>query len=95
MKANQGKPWPTDRVQIVCSRPEHFNYFHPNADDATGRSTEYAGAGWREEFSSAGPALTPGSERYTLDKTGTETMAATGASTMDCGAKKLRGLAAR
>lgn len=20
------KPWPTDRVQIVCSRPEHFNY---------------------------------------------------------------------
>jgi hypothetical protein len=20
------KPWPADRVQIVCSKPEHFNY---------------------------------------------------------------------
>lgn len=75
--------------------PAHFSYFHPNEDDATARSTDYSGPGWRKEFSSAGPALVPGSERYTLDKTGTEKMAATGAKTMDCGAKKLRDLAAR
>ena len=50
--------------------PRRFEYFAPNSDDGGAGSVDYAGAGWRAEFSSAGPPLTPGSERFTLDKTG-------------------------
>ena len=60
--------------------PEHFLYHHPNTDDGQTRSTEYAGDKWRSGWSSASPHLAPGSERYTLKNTGTEAMAAAGAS---------------
>lgn len=77
--------------------PAHFLYHHGNADDATARSTDYAGAGWRKEFSSASPHLIPGSERFTLERCGTPAMAAAGSRTMVSGARALgdSGLAAR
>lgn len=71
--------------------PENFQYFYPNADDAKEVSVDYAGRGWRAEFSSAGPPLIPGSERFTLDKTGIAGAAASGAALMECNAKKLGG----
>lgn len=70
--------------------PANFEYFHPNHDDGKQSSIDYAGKEWRTEFSSAGPPLTPGSERFTLDKTGPEGAAAVGASRVDCNAKKRR-----
>ena len=60
--------------------PEHFLYFHPNGDSGSKDSVEYAGDGWRQEFSSAGPHLYQGSDRYTLDKVGAPGMMETGAS---------------
>jgi len=60
--------------------PEHFQYFHPNANDGSEESVKYAGEGWRGEFSSAGPSLYPGSDRYTLDKMGAPGMMGSGAS---------------
>ncbi len=69
--------------------PENFQYFHPNPDDAKQSSIDYAGKGWRAEFSSAGPFLTPGSERFTLDKTGPDGAAAVGASLVECNAMKM------
>ncbi len=69
--------------------PVNFEFFHPNPDDAKPSSIEYAGKGWRSEFSSAGPSLTPGSERFTLDKTGPEGAAESGASLMESNAKKM------
>ena len=77
--------------------PEHFLYHHGNADDATARSTDYAGSGWRAEFSSASPHMIPGSERFTLQACGTEAMASVGSRTMPSGARRLgdEGIAAR
>ncbi|MFE0420246.1 B12-binding domain-containing radical SAM protein [Streptomyces tendae] len=69
--------------------PENFQYFHPQPDDGLERSTSYAGTGWRSAFSSAGAALVPGSERFTLDKIADPEVAAAGSSLMLCGAKKL------
>ncbi|MBU0675590.1 MAG: B12-binding domain-containing radical SAM protein [Proteobacteria bacterium] len=66
--------------------PEHFAYFHPNPDNATTRSTDYAGPGWRAHHSSAGPHLTPGSERFTLDQTGAPGMAERGTALVQCNA---------
>lgn len=71
--------------------PEHFDYFYPQPDDGLERSTTYAGPGWRTQFSSAGPHLTPGSERFTLDKIAPPEVAATGSLLVPCGAKKLDG----
>jgi len=76
-------------VMEFTQYPESFEYFDPNPDDAKQSSIDYAGKGWRTEFSSAGPRLTPGSERYTLDKTGPAGAAEVGASLVECGAKKL------
>ncbi len=70
--------------------PAHFEYFHPNPDDGGPRSVAYAGEGWRAKFSSAGPHLTPGSERFTLDKCGPAGSAEAGAALVECGAKKLK-----
>ena len=50
--------------------PEHFAYFHPNPDDGLSSSVDYAGRAWRARFSSAGPFLAPGSDRFTLEQTG-------------------------
>ena len=69
--------------------PKNFEYSHPNPDDGNAHCVDYAGRGWRAEFSSAGPHLYPGSERFTLDHTGPEGAAAAGAALMECGAKKL------
>ena len=69
--------------------PENFEYFHPNQDDAKQSSIDYAEKGWRSEFSSAGPSLTPGSERFTLDKTGPDGAAKVGAAEMECNARKM------
>ena len=69
--------------------PENFEYFHPNSDSGKPRSTDYAGVGWRAAFSSAGPPLTPGSERFTLDKVGPSGAAEKGASMVECGAKRI------
>lgn len=69
--------------------PEHFLYFHPNADDGKARSIDYAGEGWRSEFSSAGPYLIPGSDRFTLDKMGPPGAAEAGAALTVCGAKRM------
>lgn len=69
--------------------PAHFDYFHPNPDSGTPRSTDYAGKGWREEFSSAGPHLTPGSERFLLTETGVEGAAARGAAEVVCNAARM------
>jgi len=69
--------------------PEHFIYHGGNPDDGLPHSVEYAGEGWRKDFASGLPHLAPGSERFTLDKTGTPEQAAIGASLMDCGAKQL------
>jgi radical SAM superfamily enzyme YgiQ (UPF0313 family) len=70
--------------------PEHFEYFHPQPDDGTDRSTSYAGRGWRSRFSSAGPSLAPGSERYTLDQVADPEIAAAGSRLMLSGAKLMR-----
>jgi len=59
--------------------PEHFLYHHANSDDGQARSTDYASEGWRSTHSSASPHMTPGSERFTLNNTGTEAMASSGA----------------
>ena len=69
--------------------PENFEFHHPNADDATPRSTDYAGPGWRKEHSSATPRLYEGSERFTLERVGAPGMAEKGASTMVSGARAL------
>ncbi len=69
--------------------PEHFAYFAPNPDDGHAKSVDYSWEGWRKDWSSAGPHLLPGSERYTLDKVGAPGMAEKGAALMDCGAKKM------
>jgi radical SAM superfamily enzyme YgiQ (UPF0313 family) len=69
--------------------PEHFLYHHPNPNDGTARSTDYAGPGWRAGHSSASPHLIPGSERFTLEHTGTPEMAAAGAMTMASGARRV------
>jgi radical SAM superfamily enzyme YgiQ (UPF0313 family) len=71
--------------------PEHFAYFHPNPDDGGPRSLAYAGEGWRAKFSSAGPHLVPGSERFTLDQTGPAGAAARGAALVTCNAAKMGG----
>ena len=68
--------------------PENFEYFHPNPDDGKPHAVEYAGEGWRARFSSAGPPLVAGSERFTLDKVGAPGMVETGGKLMVCGAKK-------
>ena len=69
--------------------PAHFDYFYPNSNSGGPRSTAYAGEGWRAKFSSAGPHLTPGSERFTLEYTGAPGAAATGAALVACNAKGL------
>lgn len=71
--------------------PEHFDYFYPQPNDGLERSTSYAGPGWRSKFSSAGPHLVPGSERFTLDKIAPPEVAAAGSLLVPCGAKKLSG----
>ena len=70
--------------------PAHFAYFHPNPDSGGPRSVAYAGEGWRAKFSSAGPHLIPGSERFTLDKCGPPGAAEQGAVLVACNAKRLR-----
>lgn len=69
--------------------PEHFAYFHGNHSDGGSRSLAYAGRGWRARFSSAGPHLVPGSERFTLDKTGAEGATSKGAALEVCNAAKM------
>lgn len=69
--------------------PEHFRYFHPQPDDGTVRSTSYAGSGWRSRWSSAGPAMVPDADRFTLDKCAAPEVASRGSSLMDCGAKTM------
>jgi len=71
--------------------PENFQYFHPQPDGGTPRSTEYAGnTEWRSAFSSAAGPLAPGSERFTLAQCADPEVAANGSSLMDCGAKKMK-----
>jgi len=69
--------------------PEYFDYFYPNSDDGKNSSTDYAGKKWRSIFSSAGPHLIPGSERFTLDKVGAKGSSENGAKIVECGAKLL------
>ena len=69
--------------------PETFEYHHPNPNDATPRSTDYAGSGWRSDASSAAPLLYDGSERYILKEVGVDGMHEKGASTMVSGARRL------
>jgi anaerobic magnesium-protoporphyrin IX monomethyl ester cyclase len=69
--------------------PETFEYFYPDRRDGTDRSTSYAGSGWRADFSSAGPPLVPGSDRFTLDRNVDPAIAAAGSSLAICGAKRL------
>jgi anaerobic magnesium-protoporphyrin IX monomethyl ester cyclase len=64
--------------------PLNFEYFHPNPDDGSNASIDYAGKGWRAGWSSAAAPLVEGWQDFTLDKTGTP-------KTMDTGAKN-RGL---
>lgn len=71
--------------------PEHFAYFHGNPNDGGPRSLAYAGEDWRARFSSAGPHLTPGSERFTLDQSGPAGAAAKGAALVKCNAAKMGG----
>ncbi|GGK91013.1 B12-binding domain-containing radical SAM protein [Mangrovihabitans endophyticus] len=73
--------------------PETFQYFYPQPDDGLARSVDYAGPGWRSSFSSAGPRLVPGSERFTLDKIASPEVASAGSSLETCGAKRLAPLA--
>jgi radical SAM superfamily enzyme YgiQ (UPF0313 family) len=68
--------------------PEHFEYFYPQPDDGSQRSISYAGRQWRAKWSSAGAALVPGSERFTLDRVADPAVAAAGSSLMVCGAKR-------
>ncbi len=69
--------------------PDSFQYFHGNADSGQPRSTDYAGDGWRERFSSAAAPLVAGSDRFTLDMVGAPGMADRGSRLAVCGAKKL------
>lgn len=68
--------------------PGQFEFFHPQPADGLTRSTEYAGTGWRADFSSAGPSLVPGSHRFTLDQTAEAEVARAGSSLTACGAKR-------
>ncbi|WP_055494258.1 B12-binding domain-containing radical SAM protein [Streptomyces sp. TP-A0356] len=74
--------------------PENFQYFHPQPDDGLPRSTDYAGEGWRAQWSSGAGPLAPGSDRFTLDKCATPEVAAAGSSIMQCGAKRMGATAA-
>lgn len=67
--------------------PDHFSYTYPNMYDGKMHSVQYAGDGWRKDFSSAGPHLTPGSEKYTFQAMGLHDLAKTGASLVESGAK--------
>jgi anaerobic magnesium-protoporphyrin IX monomethyl ester cyclase len=69
--------------------PEHFEYFAPQPNDGTERSTSYAGPRWRADWSSAGPSLAPGSDRFTLDKVADPVVASAGSSLMLGGAKRM------
>lgn len=69
--------------------PEHFQYFHPRADDVSTHAAQYAGPGWRKRFSSSGILPVAGSDRYTLERVGALGMAEQGAQLAVCGAKKL------
>ena len=71
--------------------PEHFQYHHGNSDDGQSRSTDYAGTGWRKEWSSATALLVEGSERFTLQKVGPQGSHERGASTMVSGARAMEG----
>ena len=73
--------------------PEHFAYFHPNMENGKNSSTDYAGGGWRAEFSSAAGHLAPGSERFILQQTGVPGSVEKGASQMPCGAAIMQGSA--
>jgi hypothetical protein len=73
--------------------PEHFEYHDPNVADGPQHCVEYAGPSWRSQHSSCTAPLVPGSERFTLEKVGTEKMAETGAKLMACGAKQLESAA--
>lgn len=69
--------------------PKHFEYTYPNSDDGKPSSVQYASEGWRSKFSSAGPYLTPGSEKYTFESLGLTSLAETGSALAECGAKQL------
>lgn len=71
--------------------PEHFGYFHANPNDGGPRSLAYGGEGWRASFSSAGPHLAPGSERFTLDQSGPTGAAGKGAALVQCNAARMGG----
>jgi len=75
--------------------PQHFEFHQPNTDDGKTNCTNYAGAEWRAEWSSAAPPLVPGSEQYTLDKCGPAGAAEMGATTMVSGAKRMEPGAAK
>lgn len=68
--------------------PANFEYFHPQPDDGQPRSIDYAGSGWRKEFSSAGPRLMPASDRFTLDRIADPAVAEAGSRLTTCGAKR-------
>jgi radical SAM superfamily enzyme YgiQ (UPF0313 family) len=69
--------------------PESFQYHYPNQNDGAQSCVDYAGTGWRQDFSIAGRPLVPGSERYTLDQVTSPEVAAAGSSLMACGAKRM------
>lgn len=75
--------------------PEHFEYHHPNTDDGQTHCVDYAGADWRNGWSSAAPPLVPGSERFTLEHCGVEGAVEKGASTMESGAQRMGNPAAK
>jgi radical SAM superfamily enzyme YgiQ (UPF0313 family) len=58
--------------------PKNFKYFFPNEDDGSVKNADYrdymggGGLGWRSSHSSAAAPLLPGSENYTLAKTGVD-----------------------
>jgi anaerobic magnesium-protoporphyrin IX monomethyl ester cyclase len=69
--------------------PEHFEYFHPQPNDGLARSTDYAGKGWRADWTSAAGALVPGSELFTLDRCASPEVARAGSALLACGAKRM------
>lgn len=69
--------------------PDRFEYHLPIADGGGPTSVTYGGPDWRARFSSAGPYLAPGSEKYTLDRCGIEGAAEAGAALAISGAKRM------
>ena len=61
--------------------PEYFEYHQPNSIDGSSACADYAGDGWRSEFTSAGPYLLEGTEEYGLEHVGAPGVSDSGAGT--------------